>query len=72
MRGLLSALWSFLHHPAASFEETVAGAEHRLEEDVGRAIRARVADIRARLEPVKSRIVEELKGVRSLTVIVDG
>jgi hypothetical protein len=105
MRGLLSALWSFLQHPAATFEDhltalegrlrvlearlvgnletevdtgvvaveaTVAGAEHRLEEDVGRAIRARVADIRARLEPVKSRIVEELKGVRSLTVIVDG
>src|SRR5579863_3137452 len=83
MRGLLSALWSFLQHPAATFEDhltalegrlrvlearlvgnletevdtgvvaveaTVAGAEHRLEEDFKHAIRGRVAEIQARLE----------------------
>jgi hypothetical protein len=94
MRGLLSALWSFLHHPAATFEdhlgsleerlralearlagdletavdtgvvaaeETVVDAEHRLEEDFKRAIRGRVAGIQARLEAVKTRVVEDLK-----------
>jgi hypothetical protein len=94
MRGLLSALWSFLQHPAATFEdhltalerrlrvlearlvgnlesevdtgvvaveETVAGAEHRLEEDFKRAIRGRVAEIQARLETAKTRVVEDLK-----------
>jgi len=94
MRGLLSALWSFLQHPAATFEdhltalerrlrvlearlvgnlesevdtgvvaveETVAGAEHRLEEDFKRAIRGRVAEIQAGLETVKTRVVEDLK-----------
>jgi hypothetical protein len=94
MSGLLSALWSFLHHPAATFgdhltaleqrlrvlearlvgdlqtaadtgvvavEETVAGAEHRLEEDFKRAIRGRVAEIQARLETVKRHVVEDLK-----------
>ena len=94
MRGLLSALWSFLQHPAATFEdhltaferrlrvlearlvgnletevdtgvvaveETVAGVEHRLEEDFKRAIRGRVAEIQARLETVKTRVVEDLK-----------
>src|SRR5580658_7128831 len=85
MRGLLSALWSFLQHPAGAFEdhltaleerlraletrlvgdvktavdtgviaieETVTGAEHRLEEDFERAIHGRVVGIRARLETV--------------------
>jgi hypothetical protein len=94
MRGLLSALWSFLQHPAATFEDhltalegrlrvlearlvgnletevdtgvvaveaTVAGAEHRLEEDFKHAIRGRVAEIQARLETVKTRVVEDLK-----------
>ena len=72
MRGLLSALWSFLQHPAAAFEGHLigleerlkaleAGAEHRLEEDFRRAISARVAGIEARLEAVKTRVVEELK-----------
>jgi hypothetical protein len=94
MRGLLAAVWSFLHHPTATFEEhltaleqrlrvmearlvggletavdtgvvaveeTVAGAEHRLEEDFKRAIRGRVAEIQARLEIVKTRVVEDLK-----------
>lgn len=94
MRGLLSALWSFLQHPAATFEdhltalegrlrvlearlvgnletevdtgvvaveETVAGAEHRLEDDLKRAIRGRVAEVQARLEAVKTRVVEDLK-----------
>jgi hypothetical protein len=72
VRGLLSALWSFLQHPAAAFEEHLigleerlkaleAGAEHRLEEDFRRAVRARIAAIEARLETVKNRVVEELK-----------
>jgi hypothetical protein len=91
---LLSALWSFLHHPAAPFEDhltaleerlrvlearlvgdletavdtgvvavegTVAGVEHRLEEDSKRAIRGRVAGIQARLAAVKTHVVEGLK-----------
>lgn len=61
MRGLLSALWSFLHHPVVAVEETVAGAEQRLEEDLKRAIRGRVAGIQARLEIVQARVVEDLK-----------
>jgi hypothetical protein len=94
MRGLLSALWSFLQHPAGAFEdhltaleerlraletrlvgdvktavdtgviaieETVTGAEHRLEEDFERAIHGRVVGIRARLETVKTHVVEVLK-----------
>ena len=43
------------------FEDTVAGAENRLEEDLRRAIHARFAEIQARLETVKIRVVEELK-----------
>jgi hypothetical protein len=61
MRRLLSALWSFLQHPAVAVEDTVAGAEHRLEEDLKRAIRGRLAMVEARLETVKSRVVEDLK-----------
>jgi hypothetical protein len=61
VRGLLSALWSFLQHPAVTVQETVAGAEHRLEEDFQHAIRGRVAGIQARLETVRSRVVEDLK-----------
>jgi hypothetical protein len=68
MRGLLSALWSFLQHPAAAFEdhltaveETIAGAEHRLEEDIQRAIHGRIEGIHARLEVIKKRVVEDLK-----------
>jgi hypothetical protein len=61
MRGLLSALWSFLQHPAVAVEDTIAGAEHRLEEDFKRAIGGRLAVIQARLETVKSRVVEDLK-----------
>jgi hypothetical protein len=64
MRGLLSALWSFLQHPAATFEDHLTALEdvgHRLEEDSKRAISDRVAGIQARLETVKSRVVEDLK-----------
>ena len=61
VRGLLSALWSFLQHPAVTVQETVAGAEHRLEEDFQHAIRGRVAGIQARLEAVKAHVVEGLK-----------
>ena len=61
MRGLLPALWSFLQHPVVAVEETVAGVEHRLEEDSKRAIRDRVAGVQARLETVKTRVVEDLK-----------
>jgi Putative Actinobacterial Holin-X, holin superfamily III len=78
-RGLLSALWSFLQHPAAHLEDHLTGvegrlrqlearlvgdlkgAEHRLEEDFERVIRGRVAEIHARLETVKRRVVEDLK-----------
>jgi len=42
-------------------EETVAGVEHRLEEDFKRAICGRVAGIQARLETVKTHVVEDLK-----------
>jgi hypothetical protein len=59
--GLLSALWSFLQHPVVAVEETVAGVEHRLEEDSKRAILERVAGIQTRLETVKSRVVDDLK-----------
>jgi hypothetical protein len=68
IRGVLSALWSFLHHPAAALEErlsaledTASGLEHRLEEDFKRAVRGRVAGIQARLETVKERVIEDLK-----------
>jgi hypothetical protein len=37
MRGLLSALWSFLQHPAAAFEDHLTGLEDRL-----RALEARL------------------------------
>jgi hypothetical protein len=58
MRGLLSALWSFLQHPAVAVEDAVADAEHRLEEDFKRAIRGRLALVEARFETVKSRLVD--------------
>jgi hypothetical protein len=61
MRGLLSALWSFLQHPAVAVEDTLADAEHRLEDDLKRAIGGRLAVIQARLETVKSHVVEDLK-----------
>jgi hypothetical protein len=61
MKGLLSALWSFLQHPAVAVEDAVADAEHRLEEDFKRAIGGRLAVIEARLETVKNRVVEDLK-----------
>jgi hypothetical protein len=68
VRGLLSALWSFLQHPVSAFEdhltaleESVAGAEHRLENDVKRAVQSRMAAIQARLESVRSRVVADLK-----------
>jgi hypothetical protein len=72
MKGLLAALWSFLQHPAVSFEDHLtaleerlrlleAGVEHRLEEDFERVVRGRVAGIHARLEAVKKRVVEDLK-----------
>ena len=61
MRALLSALWSFLQHPVVAVEDAVADAEHRLEEDLKRAIRGRLAMVEARLETVKSRVVEDLK-----------
>jgi hypothetical protein len=42
-------------------EDSVAGAEHRLEEDLRRAIHGRVAGLQARLEVVKAHAVENLK-----------
>jgi hypothetical protein len=72
LRGLLSALWSFLQHPAVhlhtavdaglvAVEENIASVEHRLEEDFERVVHSRVAGIHARLEAVKKRVVEDLK-----------
>jgi hypothetical protein len=72
VRGLLSALWSFLQHPAVTVQETVAGAEHRLEEDFQRAIRGRVAGVQARLETVRSRVVEDLKSELRQVVLTLG
>jgi hypothetical protein len=42
-------------------EETIAGVEHRLEQDFERTIRGRVAGIQTRLETVKKRVGEDLK-----------
>jgi hypothetical protein len=103
LRGLLSALWSFLHHPAAhledhlasleerlrllearllgdfkavvdtgvvAVEEKVSGTGHRFEEELERAIGARVAGIQARLEAVKKRVVEDLKQELRRVVLV--
>lgn len=68
LKGLLSALWSFLQHPAVHFEdhltaveESIADVEHRLAQDFERSIQGRVAGIQARLETVKKRVVEDLK-----------
>ena len=61
MRGLLSALWSFLQHPAVAVEDAVAGAEQRLEDDLKRAIHGRLAVVQAQLDSVKARVVEDLK-----------
>jgi hypothetical protein len=72
MTGLLSALWSFLQHPVVAVEESVAGVEHRLEEDSKRAILDRVAGIQARLETVKSRVVNDLKYELRRVVLILG
>lgn len=68
MRGLLSALWSFLQHPAATFESHLTALEERLRVlearlggDLETAVDTGVAGIQARLETVKSRLVEDLK-----------
>jgi len=68
IKGLLSALWSFLQHPAANFEDHLTALEERLrllegrlEDDFERAVSGRVAGIHARLEAVKTRVVEDLK-----------
>jgi hypothetical protein len=68
MRGLLSALWSFLQHPAATFEDHLTALEDRLRVlearlggDLETAVDTGVAGIQARLETVKSRLVEDLK-----------
>jgi ribose/xylose/arabinose/galactoside ABC-type transport system permease subunit len=61
MRGLLSALWSFLHHPAATFEGQLTALEARLAGDLKTAVDTGVAGVQARLETVKRRVVEDLK-----------
>jgi uncharacterized membrane protein YqjE len=40
---------------------SVAGVEHRIEDDLKRAIRTRMAAIHTRLEAVRNRVVEDLK-----------
>jgi len=75
MKELLSALWSFLHHPAVSAEDHLTTLEERLRllearlvgdlksaVDTGVvAVEDSVAGIHARLEAVKKRVVEDLK-----------
>jgi hypothetical protein len=68
LRGLLSAVWSFLQHPAVHLEDHLAAVEERLKSlearlvgDLHTAVDTRVAGIHARLEAVKQRVVEDLK-----------
>src|SRR5580692_9298222 len=68
LRGLLSALWSFLQHPAVHLEDHLTTVEERLKSlearvvgDLHTAVDTRVAGIHARLDGVKKRVVEDLK-----------
>src|SRR5271154_2186182 len=58
MRGLLSALWSFLQHPAATFGDHLTALEERL-----RALEARlVGDLKAALHPGVTAVEENVAG----------
>jgi fatty acid desaturase len=61
VKGLLSALWSFMQHPAAVVEDHVTALEERLSALEGRVIGDLQAALRPRLEAVRNRVVEDLK-----------
>jgi hypothetical protein len=59
MRGLLSALWSFLQHPAAAFEDHLSGLEERL-----RSLEARlVGDLKTAVDTGVVAVEETVTGV---------
>jgi hypothetical protein len=59
MRGLLSALWSFLQHPAATFEDHLTALEERL-----RGIEARlVGDLKTAVDTGAVAVEETVAGV---------
>jgi len=58
MRGLLSALWSFLQHPAATFGDHLTALEERL-----RALEARlVGDLKAAVDTGVTAVEENVAG----------
>jgi hypothetical protein len=68
MRGLLSALWSFLQHPAATFgdhltalEERVRTVEARLVGDLKAAVDSGVAAVEETVTGTEHRLEEDLK-----------
>jgi hypothetical protein len=61
MRGLLSALWSFLQHPAATFEDHLTALEERL-----RVLEARlVGDLRTAVDTGVVAVEETVSGVEN-------
>jgi hypothetical protein len=59
MRGLLSALWSFLQHPAATFADHLTALEQRL-----RALEARLAgDLKTAVDTGVDAVEETVAGV---------
>jgi hypothetical protein len=66
MRGLLSALWSFLQHPVSVVGDQLTSFEERLSALEGRL----VGDLQARLETVRNRVVEDLKHELRRVVLV--
>jgi uncharacterized membrane protein YqjE len=68
MRGVLSALWSFLQHPAATFEEHLATLEERLRVlearlvgDLETAANTGVAAVEETVAGVEHRLEDDLK-----------
>jgi hypothetical protein len=68
MRGLLSALWSFLHHPAATFEdhltaleERLRGLEARLAGDLDTAVDTGVVAVEGTVGGAEHRLEEDFK-----------
>ena len=68
MRGLLSALWSFLQHPAATFgdhltalEERLRALESRLVDDLKTAVDTGVAAVEETVAGTEHRLEEDLR-----------
>jgi hypothetical protein len=68
MRGLLSARWSFLQHPAATFEDHLTGLEERLRAlearlvgDLETAVDRRVVAVEENVAGAEHRLEEDLK-----------